>query len=530
MNKRVFLAIALSFLVLFSWQTFISKVYHLDNKEVTPDTLNNKGLRSAEDSFLSSASTSAAASLSVPSPVPLTTETITLDRFETDKLKLEFINPGARIYRVYLKDYKLNSEITGGLYSKLFENEIYTLEKSTEKVEVKIAKNGHYLIQKLNFRNNSYYIELDTIYGNDTSSNWTFSDKLILNQVSQNVKAEEKNLFEVVFLGQSSQRKNPTSIKDKYVPTEKIDSLAFRDRYSTIIIHPENLPKTAPYIEKQNGLSDVGLDLENITVPANSQISYKFIVYCGPQDINLLQQSKLGLEEVVNYGSFDFISTSLLGILNFFHKIFRNWGVALILLSLFIFIVLYPLTMKQMKAMKQMQDLQPQIEALRKNHKDNPQRLNKEIMELYRKHKANPLGGCLPMVLQIPIFFGLYQALSRSIVLKGAQFLWIKDLAEPDKLFILSQGLPFIGKEINLLPILMAIGMFFQQKLTMKTSVATSAAQEQQKIMVVVFPIMFGFIFYHFPSGLALYWFLNTLTSIFSQWKILKTTAPSLVS
>ena len=102
------------------------------------------------------------------------------------------------------------------------------------------------------------------------------------------------------------------------MPIEKVESLAFRDRYSTIIIHPENLSKTAPYIEKQNGLFDIGFNLENITVPANDQISYKSLVYCGPQDSNLLRQSKLGFEEVVYYGSFDFISTSLLGILNFF--------------------------------------------------------------------------------------------------------------------------------------------------------------------------------------------------------------------
>ena len=519
MNKRVFLAIALSFLVLFSWPAIVSKFYPIENKNVKLNSLDKEEPAFSENIL--------SPSLSSPASFPALAiaEPVTLDKFETDKLKLEFINPGARIYRVYLKDYKLNSEITGGLYSKLFENEIYTLEKSNERVETKITKNGHYLIQKLNFRNSSYYIELETIYGNDTATNWTFNDKLILNQISQNVKAEEKNLFEVVFLGQNSPRKNPTSIKDKYVPIEKVESLAFRDRYSTIIIHPENLSKTAPYIEKQNGLFEVGFNLENITVPANGQISYKSLVYCGPQDSTLLRQSKLGFEEVVYYGSFDFISTSLLGILNFFYKLSHSWGVALILLSLFIFIVLYPLTIKQMRSMKQMQELQPQIEALRKNNKDNPQRLNKEIMGLYRKHKANPVGGCLPMLLQIPIFFGLYQALSRSIVLKGSQFLWIKDLAEPDKLFILPQELPFIGREINLLPILMAIGMFFQQKLTMKTSVATSAAQEQQKMMVVIFPIMFGFIFYHFPSGLALYWFLNTLTSIFSQWKILKTTA-----
>lgn len=521
MNKRVFLAIALSFLVLFSWQAIVSKFYPIDNKNVKLNNLDKKESVSSENILSPSISLSA----SFPTP-PAMAEPVTLDKFETDKLKLEFINPGARIYRVYLKDYKLNSEITGGLYSKLFEGETYTLVKYEDKIEAKINKNGHYLIQKLNLHNSSYYIELETIYGNDTSSNWTFNDKLILNQASKNSNPQENRLFEVIFLGQNPLRKNPLSVKNKYTPTEKIESLAFRDRYSAIVVHPENMSHVAPYIEKQDGLAEAGLDLENITVPANGRISYKYLVYCGPQDSKLLRQSKLGFEEVVYYGSFDFISTSLLGILNFFHKLSHSWGVALILLSLFIFIVLYPLTIKQMRSMKQMQELQPQIEALRKNNKDNPQRLNKEIMELYRKHKANPVGGCLPMLLQIPIFFGLYQALSRSIVLKGSQFLWIKDLAEPDKLFILSQELPFIGREINLLPILMAIGMFFQQKLTMKTSAATSAAQEQQKMMVVIFPIMFGFIFYHFPSGLALYWFLNTLTSIFSQWKILKTTAP----
>ena len=127
------------------------------------------------------------------------------------------------------------------------------------------------------------------------------------------------------------------------------------------------------------------------------------------------------------------------------------------------------------------------------------------------------------MILQIPVFFGLYQALSRSIVLKGSGFFWIKDLAEPDKLFLLPQALPFIGKEINILPILMAIAMFFQQKMSMKSAAANPQMAEQQKMMVIIFPIMFGFIFYHFPSGLAVYWFLNTLMGIFAQWKTLKT-------
>jgi len=165
-----------------------------------------------------------------------------------------------------------------------------------------------------------------------------------------------------------------------------------------------------------------------------------------------------------------------------------------------------------------MQALQPAIEELRSTYKDNPQKLNKEIMEFYRKHKVNPLGGCLPMVLQIPIFFALYQVLIRSIALKGANFLWIKDLSEPDRLFTLPVSLPIVGNEINILPILMAIGMFIQQKTSMKTT--SSGSAEQQKLMLILFPLMFGFIFYHMPAGLVLYWFINSTLTLIYQMRI----------
>ena len=168
--------------------------------------------------------------------------------------------------------------------------------------------------------------------------------------------------------------------------------------------------------------------------------------------------------------------------------------------------------------MKDMQVLQPRIEELRKTYKDNPQKLNKEIMELYREHKVNPFGGCLPLVLQMPIFFGLYQGLMRSVALKGANFLWIKDLSEPDRLFVLTNSLPLLGKEINILPIIMAIGMFFQQKLSMVSTGGSSA--EQQKMMMIIFPVMFGVIFYHMPSGLVLYWFINSLLMTAYQFHI----------
>jgi len=174
--------------------------------------------------------------------------------------------------------------------------------------------------------------------------------------------------------------------------------------------------------------------------------------------------------------------------------------------------------MKQMRSMKQMQVLQPRIEELRKIYKDNPQKLNTEIMGLYREYKVNPLSGCLPLILQMPIFFALYQVLLRSVGFKGAKFLWIKDLSLPDRLFILPATIPFLGNEINLLPILMTIGMFIQQKFSMATSSTGSA--EQQKFMMILFPLMFGFIFYHMPSGLVLYWFINSTLMLFYQLRI----------
>lgn len=171
-----------------------------------------------------------------------------------------------------------------------------------------------------------------------------------------------------------------------------------------------------------------------------------------------------------------------------------------------------------MRSMKEMQILQPKIKDLQNTYKDNSQKLNRAIMELYREHKVNPFGGCLPMLLQIPIFFALYQVLSRAIALKGARFLWIKDLSAPDRLFTLPQSLPIIGSEINILPILMMVGMFLQQKKSLMQA-ATKEQVEQQKIMLFLFPLIFGFIFYHMPSGLVLYWFVNSTLTLIYQLK-----------
>jgi YidC/Oxa1 family membrane protein insertase len=246
----------------------------------------------------------------------------------------------------------------------------------------------------------------------------------------------------------------------------------------------------------------------------------KFHIYLGPQELQQITRIQPEWSGVMYYGTFDFIAHMLLHLLDFVFSLVHNWGITIVILSVLIYLILFPLTLKQMRSMKQMQALQPRIEELRRVYKDNPQKLNTEIMALYKEYKVNPFSGCLPLVLQMPIFFALYQVLLRSVAFKGAQFLWIKDLSLPDRLFTLPVSVPVLGNEINLLPILMTIGMFVQQKTSM--AAASTGSAEQQKLMMILFPLMFGFIFYRMPSGLVLYWFINSALMLFYQIKINK--------
>lgn len=231
----------------------------------------------------------------------------------------------------------------------------------------------------------------------------------------------------------------------------------------------------------------------------------------GPQDLRIISLIKPEWASIVYYGFFDFISNLLFQLLELIYNLVKNWGWAIIILSTVIYLILFPLTIKQMQSMRHMQLLAPKIEELKKLYKDNPQRMHKETMELYKKNKVNPAGGCIPMILQIPIFVSFYQVLNRSIVIKGADFFWIKDLSEPDRLFT-------SPVDINILPILMAIGMFIQQKLS--TANTTGEYAQQQKMMTFLMPVIFGFFFYRMPSGLVLYWLINSTLMLAYQIRV----------
>jgi YidC/Oxa1 family membrane protein insertase len=228
---------------------------------------------------------------------------------------------------------------------------------------------------------------------------------------------------------------------------------------------------------------------------------FDFLLFFGPKDPALLKTADHQLEEAVHFGFFDLLAKPLLYVLVFFNGFLKNYGLAIIVLTIIIKVLFWPLTHKSYASMKAMQKLQPEMQKVREKFKNDKERLNKELMELYKKHSVNPLGGCLPMLVQIPVFFALYKVLLDSIALRQAPFmLWLTDLSAKDPYYIT--------------PLLMGASMFVQQKMT-----PTTADPMQAKIFMFM-PVVFTFLFLNFPSGLVIYWLVNNLLTIAQQYYI----------
>ncbi len=499
MEKRLFLAIALALLVLLSWSAFVSKTYHLDNKEValherTPSTLKT-----------------------IQSPlIPTKTQkppSSSLFQFSQEKYDIVFTASQAAIKEVIFKSYQgyafpLKYGFLLGDTNLLFEKEKVT----PESVSFVYRDKDKQVIKHFLFSNSSYSIKLEIEVHNLSNSPLNINLPLTLGVLSLNGDQTQARLRDATF---ASKDKIMHFNLHKDASLEEIKFVGFRDRYFCAITEPASNMYTGFIKKIDSQESEIGLSAKEFTLAPGQKIQSQFNIYLGPQELRQINSINPEWTAVMYYGTFDFIAHLLLQVLNFIFSVVRNWGTAIVILSILIYLLLYPLTLKQMRSMKQMQALQPRIEELRKIYKDNPQKLNTEIMGLYREYKVNPFSGCLPLILQMPIFFALYQVLSRSVAFKGAKFLWIKDLSLADRLFILPVSIPFLGNEINLLPILMTIGMFIQQKMSMTT--ASTGSAEQQKLMMILFPLMFGFIFYHMPSGLVLYWFVNSALMLFYQ-------------
>ena len=241
---------------------------------------------------------------------------------------------------------------------------------------------------------------------------------------------------------------------------------------------------------------------------ANGHAAFK--VFMGPKSKEILADAGFDLDRLIDFGWFWFIAIPMLNALRWLHKLTGNYGVDIILLTCLVRAATYPLTQKSFRSMKDMQKIQPHLKRLQEQYKDDQAKLQKEMMELYKRHGVNPFSGCLPMILQIPIFIGLYNALSHAIELRHAPFaFWITDLSAPERLMV--AGLP-----IPVMTILMGGSMLLQQWLT-----PMQTADPMQRQMMMIMPVVMTFMFYNFPSGLVLYWLVSNLLGIAQQYVML---------
>lgn len=286
-------------------------------------------------------------------------------------------------------------------------------------------------------------------------------------------------------------------------------------------------------IKRPDGPSLQGIEgamgLPGPQVQPGQTVSMRFQIYAGPKLYARLAKLQHNEAEIMNFGWFKLVSQFLLNFMNLINGWVHNYGFAIILLTACVKGVLWPLQNKANKSMRKMSALAPKMQALKEKYKDDPTRMNQEVMKLYKEHGVNPVGGCLPMMIQIPIFFGLFSMLGQAAELRNAAFLWVKDLSQPDTLFIIPGlgwipilGVPGQGLPFNILPILMGATNVWLMQMTPKTGDA------MQRRLLMFMPLIFLIFCYNFAAALALYYTTQNLFTILQLWHNQKQPLPVL--
>jgi len=281
----------------------------------------------------------------------------------------------------------------------------------------------------------------------------------------------------------------------------EIQWFSFEGEYFTALLIPSFGDKNLSLVVNGNEKNILKAKLigSQFLIPPKDAKSFGFKIYLGPKEIKILKGLGVGAEKLVDFGYFTVIAKPILWFLKLTNSFTKNFGLDIIIMSILIKIIFLPLTQISFKSMKEMQKVQPELNRLREVYKNDKARLQQEIMLLYKRRRINPMSGCLPMLIQIPVFIALYNALQNSIEMRHAPFiLWIMDLSAKDPIYIT--------------PLIMGATMVIQQKMT-----PTSADPAQAK-MFMLMPIMFTFLFLSFPSGLVLYWLVNNVLSIIHQY------------
>jgi YidC/Oxa1 family membrane protein insertase len=403
--------------------------------------------------------------------------------------------------------------------------QIFSVSKNSagNSVTLVAEKNGVRLEKMLTLENGSYVVEAKHTIKN--LSNSAVDLTLYAELVRDNGKLEE-SMFYATFTGpalytdaEKFQKIDFSDIeknKAKLPGTQQKDSptwIAIVQHYFASAWIPSNSFQKDLYVDRlENNQFRIGVKSKLETLGAGQEKTDTLKLFVGPQEEQVLEKIAPGLELVKDYGWFTILAKPIFWLLEKIHALVNNWGWSIIFLTMLIKLAFFPLSAASYKSMARMKLVQPKVLELKERHKGEPQKLNQAMMEMYRKEKINPLGGCFPVLIQIPVFIALYWVLLSSVEMRGAPWLgWIQDLSKPDTLF----GVWF-GAPIGLLPILMAVSMFIQTKLN-----PTPPDPLQAKLMMFM-PLAFSVMFFFFPSGLVLYWVVNNILSIAQQWQINK--------
>ena len=387
------------------------------------------------------------------------------------------------------------------------------------------GSDGLEVIKTFRFTGGSYLIGLDINLRNFSQSK--IDDNLVLDLPSEPITAKERYAYFGAWIDNELLEIKPDDLEDDLEELKSknyhLSWAGYEDQYFLAAILPEDQERTRIQAEQYNkrGVRIFFLN-PPLEMPPQTEKAYHYQIFYGPKDYNVLKSMNNNLDRSIYFGWFDILSKPLLILMTWLYRFVGNYGVVIIIVTLLIKILFWPLTAKSYKSMKEMKKLQPKIMKLREKFKDDRQKMNQEMMQLYRTYKVNPMGGCLPMVIQIPVFIALYRLLDYALELRHAPFwLWIQDLAAPDRLFHFGFNIPFMDPPagIPVLTILMGAGMVLQQKMT-----PTPGDPMQAKLMMLM-PVFFTVIFINFPSGLVLYWLVNNILSIGQQVLINKSSS-----
>lgn len=371
------------------------------------------------------------------------------------------------------------------------------------------------------FSPDSYLIGLDIAIKNGSTQ--AIQDKLFVALTSTVPNDKRMYGFEgpSALIDKSLEEVKVKDIADQNTYPGNVKWVALQDRYFMMSVIPEQVGEASMRLFlKGNDLIEAQYVLPDGAIGPGTQNTYQYLLFFGPKSMQILGEAGHSLKKALNFGMFDILAKPCVWLMNKLYSVIPNYGIAIIVLTILIKGVLWPLGSKSYKSMSEMKKIQPLMKEIREKHKNDKKKMNEEVMSLYRTYKINPLGGCLPMVVQLPVFFALYRMLYQAIELRHAPFfLWIKDLSAPDRLFRFDiASIPFMEPPygIPVLTIIMGATMLLQQKMSPPMGDPTQAK------MMMFMPLIFTVIFINFSAGLVLYWLVNNVLSISQQYYIQK--------